>query len=140
MRSGKTFWIRSSRASVFVSSAKPGFDQLGDWHTINRTLDLFARLSSTFQTRCCGQASIPQSLLAIVCTPSLTVLYPYKTRRVMTKPWRFYNFSCVATCDFVVFKMGQVLPYELAAIDTIRNCSSRNQVFLLTLLMTSCVP
>ena len=27
----------------------------------------------------------------------------------------------VATCNFVVFKMGQVLPYELAAIDTIRN-------------------
>ena len=66
-------WMRSACSAVFVSSAYPGLGHLGVTSAAYiELIHLFARAQSYSY----GQACIPKSLLAIVCTPSLTVLYP----------------------------------------------------------------
>jgi Domain of unknown function (DUF4338) len=85
-------WIRSGCAAVFVSPAKPGLGNLGDRRSTNRAHGSSGKSSirtkaglaaarargrqGAFQTCCYGQPCIPKSLLALVCTPSLTVLSP----------------------------------------------------------------
>src|SRR4029077_6971959 len=82
MRSGKTLSgfratllslcrLRSPAWATWVLSVPYTSDSSTFWQELN----------PTFQTCCYGQPCIPKSLLAIVCTPSLTVLSPYIEQR-----------------------------------------------------------
>jgi hypothetical protein len=78
MRSDKTLsGCAGALAAVFVSSAKPGSGIRGYWRGTITALGLLAPVQSCFSKLPLRQYTHPKSLPAVVCTPSLTVLFPY---------------------------------------------------------------
>ena len=78
----KPLWICSGCAAVFVLPAKPGLGHLGYCHAINRAHTPFGKSSILlFKPATTATRVSPKSLLAIVYTPSLSVLYPYTEQR-----------------------------------------------------------
>jgi hypothetical protein len=65
------------RAAVFVSSAKPGSRHPGLLARHNYSSRSFGTSSIQLSKLLLRQYTHPKSLPAVVCTPSLTVLFPY---------------------------------------------------------------
>ena len=71
-----TYTNEPSRSAALAGALnRPGIEIL------RYGLVIWQELNPAFQTCCYGQPCIPKSFLAIVCTPSLTVLSPYIEQR-----------------------------------------------------------
>jgi hypothetical protein len=70
-------WMRSACSAVFASSPYPGLGHLGvTGAAYIELIHLFARAQSYFSNLLLQPGEYPKIPRRIVCTPSLTVLYP----------------------------------------------------------------